>query len=97
MRELRACIYTNAGELKRMRQVLVNSIMATDIFDKDLKAFRESRWEKAFSEQETTVFRQGGIEESPRNHCYRAYYSSQRRVALYAALDRLPEVESQSF
>jgi hypothetical protein len=36
--------------MKRFRQLIVNSVMATDIMDKDLKNLRNRRWEKAFSE-----------------------------------------------
>jgi class 3 adenylate cyclase len=48
--ELRHCIYTTESEFKRFRQLVVNSVMATDIMDKDLKTLRNIRWEKAFSE-----------------------------------------------
>jgi class 3 adenylate cyclase len=48
--ELRHCIYTTESEFKRFRQLVVNSVMATDIMDKDLKILRNIRWEKAFSE-----------------------------------------------
>jgi len=34
----------------RFRQLVVNSVMATDIVDKELKTLRNARWEKAFSE-----------------------------------------------
>jgi hypothetical protein len=37
-------------ERKRFRQLVVNSVMATDIMDKDLKILRNSRWAKAFSD-----------------------------------------------
>lgn len=50
---LQACLFPNNNELKRFRQLLVNAVMATDIFDPDLKAFRESRWEKAFSSNQS--------------------------------------------
>jgi len=46
--ELRKCIYTNEAECHRFRSFLVNSVLATDIFDKELKALRNSRWEQAF-------------------------------------------------
>lgn len=46
---LRRCIYSTEIELKRFRQLLVNSVMATDIFDKELSAQRKLRWERAFS------------------------------------------------
>lgn len=49
---LRATIYSTDAELKRFRQLIVNSVMATDIVDKELKALRNARWEKAFSGQE---------------------------------------------
>jgi hypothetical protein len=35
-------IYSNDDELKRFRQLVVNSVMATDIMDKDLKELRNS-------------------------------------------------------
>jgi hypothetical protein len=46
---LRRSIYTTKKGLERFRQMVVNSVMATDIFDKDLKDLRDSRWAKAFS------------------------------------------------
>jgi hypothetical protein len=36
-------------ERKRFRQLVVNSVMATDM-DKDLKILRNNRWAKAFSD-----------------------------------------------
>ena len=47
--DLRGAIYTNPQEMKRFRQLIVNSLLATDIFDKELGALRKSRWLKAFS------------------------------------------------
>jgi hypothetical protein len=47
---LRAAIYNTEAEKKRFRQLVVNSVMATDIMDKDLKMLRNARWEKAFSD-----------------------------------------------
>ena len=46
--DLRKAIYTTEAEMKRFRQLVVNIVLATDIFDKDMKAIRESRWGKAF-------------------------------------------------
>lgn len=46
---LRSCIYTNEEELKRFRQLVVNTVMATDIADKNLQALRRNRWDTAFS------------------------------------------------
>ena len=48
--DLRKAIYSTLDEQKRFRQLVVNSVMATDIMDKDLKALRNARWDKAFSE-----------------------------------------------
>eukprot|EP00980_Cylindrotheca_fusiformis_P023702 scaffold10816_cov85-Cylindrotheca_fusiformis.AAC.1 len=46
---LRACIYQTKSELRRFRQLVVNTVMATDIADKELQALRKDRWEEAFS------------------------------------------------
>jgi class 3 adenylate cyclase len=46
--ELRATIFSNDSERHRFRQLVVNSVLATDIVDKDLKALRNARWDKAF-------------------------------------------------
>jgi 3'5'-cyclic nucleotide phosphodiesterase len=46
--KLRACLFNDPAEMKRFRQLLVNSVMATDIFDPELKRMREARWNKAF-------------------------------------------------
>merc|ERR1712176_1115817 len=52
--DLRACIYSNEEELKRFRQLVINTVMATDIVDKELQSLRKMRWEKAFSTTEKT-------------------------------------------
>lgn len=49
-KDLRGCIYTNESEFKRFRQLVVNTVLATDIFDKELGAIRKNRWNKAFNE-----------------------------------------------
>ena len=46
--ELRKTIYSNETEFQRFRNLVVNSVIATDIFDPDLKALRNNRWDKAF-------------------------------------------------
>jgi hypothetical protein len=48
--DLRKCIFTNQDELKRFRQVLVNVVLATDIFDPELNGLRKKRWNRAFSD-----------------------------------------------
>ena len=51
-KDLRTTIYCDETELKRFRQLIVNSVLATDIMDKDLKKLRNKRWDVAFSEQD---------------------------------------------
>ncbi|MFM8621167.1 MAG: hypothetical protein ACKOCL_04040, partial [Candidatus Nanopelagicaceae bacterium] len=41
-------LFQHSTELSRLRQLLVNSVMATDIMDPDLKKLRNGRWDKAF-------------------------------------------------
>ncbi|CAB9517992.1 Receptor-type guanylate cyclase gcy [Seminavis robusta] len=52
--ELRQAMFVNQEEARRFRALVVNSVMATDIVDKDLKALRNGRWAKAFGEQAFT-------------------------------------------
>ena len=53
-KDLQQCIFTNVFELNRFRQVIVNVVLATDIFEKEAKAMRNKRWEKAFRTMEST-------------------------------------------
>lgn len=50
---LRGYICPTDDDMCRFRQLVVNSVMATDIADKDMKALRNARWAKAFSDQVT--------------------------------------------
>ncbi|KAL7563389.1 hypothetical protein ACA910_016490 [Epithemia clementina (nom. ined.)] len=59
---LRRSIYSSESELQRFRQLIVNSVMATDIVDKELKALRNARWEKAFNGDNSA------LPESERKH-----------------------------
>lgn len=52
-KDLRHCIYQTETELTRFRQLIVNSVLATDIMDKDLKALRNQKWDKAFTDHGT--------------------------------------------
>jgi len=52
--ELCKTIYSTDAELKRFRELVVNSVMATDIVDKELKTLRNARWAKAFSDNADT-------------------------------------------
>ena len=47
--ELRVTLCSDSDELAHFRQLVINSIMATDLGDKDMKALRNNRWEKAFA------------------------------------------------
>lgn len=47
--DLRDCIYSNESEFRRFRQLMVNLIIATDIFDKQLNGLRVKRWNMAFN------------------------------------------------
>lgn len=53
--KLRQTIYVTDEELKRFRQLVVNSVMATDIVDKELKNLRNLRWDRAFSSLSETL------------------------------------------
>eukprot|EP00980_Cylindrotheca_fusiformis_P016138 scaffold4796_cov106-Cylindrotheca_fusiformis.AAC.1 len=47
---LQKSIFGNSmAKRQRLRQLLVNSVMATDIFDEDLRVLRQLRWEQAAS------------------------------------------------
>jgi class 3 adenylate cyclase len=58
-RDLWLAICPNESDRVRFRQLVVNSVMATDIMDKDLKCLRNKRWERAFSGD--------SVEESPKD------------------------------
>jgi class 3 adenylate cyclase len=47
-KHLQKCLFSTKAELMRFRQLLVNLVMATDIFEKEMKSIRESRWERVF-------------------------------------------------
>ena len=48
-RGLRRAVFGNQEELLRFRQLIVNNVLATDIFDKELNDLRKKRWARAFS------------------------------------------------
>jgi hypothetical protein len=49
--KLRKCIYSTESERNRFRQLVVNSILATDIADKEMKTLRDNRWNTAFQNE----------------------------------------------
>jgi hypothetical protein len=52
---LRSFIFASHHELMRFRQVVVNIVLATDIFDKELNDKRKMRWNKAFAAEEEEI------------------------------------------
>mmetsp|Transcript_8004 Transcript_8004/g.20080 ORF Transcript_8004/g.20080 Transcript_8004/m.20080 type:complete len:1233 (+) Transcript_8004:204-3902(+) len=52
---LRDAICQTAHEERRFRQLVINSVMATDIMDKDLKKLRDGRWKKAFASDDDST------------------------------------------
>jgi hypothetical protein len=50
--ELRATLFATRADLLRFRQVIVNIVLATDIFDKELNDRRKTRWDRAFGNEE---------------------------------------------
>lgn len=50
--DLQKCIFTTKEEYARFRQLVVNTVLATDIFDPELKALRNMRWDRAFHSDE---------------------------------------------
>lgn len=47
--KLRTAIFQTEAEKTRFRQIVVNSVMATDLMDPALKQLRDNRWNKAFA------------------------------------------------
>jgi hypothetical protein len=60
--KLRAAIYDDDMEMHRFRQLIVNSVMATDIVDPEQKAFRNARWEKVFHSKEPALLEDKNVE-----------------------------------
>lgn len=46
--ELRNCLFSSQDEFLHFRQIIINSVLATDIFDKKINEIRKARWTKAF-------------------------------------------------
>ncbi|CAJ1941380.1 unnamed protein product [Cylindrotheca closterium] len=55
-RNLHKCLFDSPQEKERLRHLLVNCVMATDIFDKDLRETRRIRWEKVFHDNSATSY-----------------------------------------
>jgi hypothetical protein len=52
---LRETLYDTQEEFDRFRQLCVNCVVATDVFDEELTSFREERWNKAFAPDATAL------------------------------------------
>jgi hypothetical protein len=48
-KHLRSCIYSDAYERNRFRQLLADCVEATDVTDMELRALRKKRWQASFS------------------------------------------------
>jgi 3'5'-cyclic nucleotide phosphodiesterase len=48
--DLRNCICVTDAEWQQFRQMVVNVVIATDLFDADLRVLREMRWTKSFAD-----------------------------------------------
>jgi hypothetical protein len=46
--DLRGCIFSDATELKRFRQIIVNCVLSMDSSDEEMILLRKTRWDKAF-------------------------------------------------
>ena len=49
-KDLVKCLCPTASEKARLKKLVINAVLATDVFDPDLKASRDSRWEQVFGE-----------------------------------------------
>lgn len=86
-RDMREYIFETAEELARFRQIVVNMVLATDIFDVELNDLRKKRWNKAFSESSggadtnnarATVMMEYIMQASDVGHCMQHWHIYQR-------------------
>jgi hypothetical protein len=56
---LQTCIFNDDHGRRRFRQLVVNSVMATDIMDRDMVQLRKNRWEKAFFSPDIDITEKG--------------------------------------
>lgn len=52
--ELRQAIFVNEAEMNRFYGLIVNAVIATDLFDAELRSSRNDRWKSAFEESAPT-------------------------------------------
>lgn len=53
--DFRRCIYQTEEERVRFRQLVINAVIATDIADPELRAWRRQRWDKAFPDKDQSL------------------------------------------
>jgi class 3 adenylate cyclase len=83
--DLRSAIYSDASEKRRFRQIVVNSVIATDILDSKMKQHRENNWNKAFV-RKATPKRHNFIDEREK-----------RNVQLTAIVESIMQVADTSY
>ncbi|CAB9516454.1 Receptor-type guanylate cyclase gcy [Seminavis robusta] len=64
---LRQCLFETDADLDHFRDVLTNTVMATDIMDKELALARKNRWEIAFSKENDSESDPSGSSEGGRD------------------------------
>ena len=65
---LRRCICATEDEKTRFRQLLLHCVLATDIFEPELKARRNLRWDQAFHyDKESSTQQEGPLSEENMN------------------------------
>ncbi|CAB9518147.1 Receptor-type guanylate cyclase gcy [Seminavis robusta] len=85
---LRKCLFESKEELMRFRQLIVNVVLATDIFDKELNDLRKNRWRRAFSGEggeesdrsdlRATIVIEHIIQASDVSHCMQHWHVYQK-------------------
>ena len=61
--DLRDCICATDSEYRRFRQLVVNVVLATDIFDPELSALRKNRWSKAFEVAAADLVKESPVDQ----------------------------------
>ena len=81
-KDFRKTICRSQSEASRFRQLVINAVCATDIIDKDLKAARNKRWEKAFSNEGPTTMAEVSIYGEISSFDKRIQESRKRKVMI---------------
>jgi hypothetical protein len=53
--DLRSCIYRTQAEVETFRQLVVNCVIGSNLFDSELKFGRNKRWKRAFVSTEASI------------------------------------------